>query len=158
MSSQLQREIDQLTVAIDLLSERPRPISKKPQIARLKARRGELKLLRDTGVVIQPPLRRRALEVQCAPCPNMEFPIEENDMTELQGYYLGDQNLPNEHFGDSPAEVITNAQHLSSLPDPDCWILQFDGDRLIDQWPLDHFRLQHLEPATEALETVEATA
>ena len=56
MSSQLQREIDQLTVAIDLLSERPRPISKKPQIARLKARRGELKLLRDTGVVIQPPL------------------------------------------------------------------------------------------------------
>ena len=31
-------------------------------------------------------------------------------MTELQGYYLGDQNLPNEHFGDSPAEVITNAQ------------------------------------------------
>ena len=79
-------------------------------------------------------------------------------MTELQGYYLGDQNLPNEHFGDSPAEVITNAQSLSSLPDPDCWILQFDGDRLIDQWPLDHFRLEHLEPATEALETVEASA
>ena len=78
-------------------------------------------------------------------------------MTELQGYYLGDQNLPNEHYGDSPAEVITNAQSLSSLPDPDCWILQFDGDRLIDQWPLDHFRLEHLEPATQALETVEAT-
>ena len=158
MNSQLQREIDQLTVAIDLLSERPRPISKKPQIARLKARRGALKFQRDTGVELQPPLRRQALEIVCAPCPNMDIPIEETDMTELQGYYLGDQNLPNEHFGDSPAEVITNAQSLSSLPDPDCWILQFDGDRLIDQWTLDHFRLEHLDLATEALETVEATA
>ena len=31
-------------------------------------------------------------------CRSMDLPIAE-DLTELQGYYLGDQNLPNEHFG-----------------------------------------------------------
>ena len=68
MSSQLQREIDQLTVAIDLLSERPRPISKKPQIARLKARRGELKLstrYRAGDSAAPPP--PGALEIQSVP-------------------------------------------------------------------------------------------
>ena len=158
MSSQIQREIDQLTVAIDLLTERPRPISKKPQIARLKARRGQLKLLRDTGLVIQPALTRRALLIQCERCPNADYPTgEDGEMTALQGYYLGDQNLPNEHFGDSPAEVISKTQALTQREDPDRWILHFDGDRLIEQWTLDQFRLDYVLPIAQDVELVEVS-
>ena len=122
----------------------------------LRRQRGAWKLYRD-GIFTEPPQRYTGpMIIETAPCPQMDLPQGERHMTALEGYYLGSQNEPDEHFGDTPAEVIARIEPQMCSADADRWILKLSDDRLLHQWPVAQFQLEHLEPATEALETVEA--